>query len=183
MMKTKIKSQLVSLSPDSTASAGRQVPVLTHKCIPRFCWSEIRRAQLFHNIHVFKTYKRRRKSPLILLVNNLSTDVITWQKQAHERCEGDHSWYLRTFIFFFFFSRHFLQQYRHHRIHSFTNTKHTTTLVAAAVKEDWGGGCRFWRLPVEPWWSYINLPFSVATYFFSSTTFDGRMTKASFSDT
>lgn len=42
------------------------------------------------------------------------------------------SWYLRSFIFSFF--QHFLQQYRRHRIHSFTNTKHTTTLVAAVKK-------------------------------------------------
>ncbi|TNN46720.1 hypothetical protein EYF80_043079 [Liparis tanakae] len=35
---------------------------------------------------------------------------------------------------------HFLQQYRHHRIHSFTNTKHTTTLVAAAAAAVKGGG-------------------------------------------
>lgn len=48
-----------------------------------------------------------------------------------------------NFYFFHFFPRHFLQQYRRHRIHSFTNTKHTTTLVAAAVKkrtEGRGGG-------------------------------------------
>lgn len=32
-----------------------------------------------------------------------------------------------------FFFQHFLQQYRRHRIHSFTNTKHTTTLAAAAA--------------------------------------------------
>lgn len=36
-------------------------------------------------------------------------------------------------FYFFIFFQHFLQQYRRHRIHSFTNTKHTTTLVAAAA--------------------------------------------------
>lgn len=44
---------------------------------------------------------------------------------------------LEKFLFFPFF-QHFLQQYRRHRIHSFTNTKHTTTtttLVAVAVKK------------------------------------------------
>lgn len=56
-----------------------------------------------------------------------------------------------NFYFFHFFPRHFLQQYRRHRIHSFTNTKHTTTLVAAAVKKRTegrrgGGCCRFWGL-------------------------------------
>lgn len=45
--------------------------------------------------------------------------------------EWDHSRRLRSFIFSFF--QHFLQQYRHHRIHSFTNTKHTTTFAAAAA--------------------------------------------------
>lgn len=43
-------------------------------------------------------------------------------------------------VLFFPFFQHFLQQYRRHRIHSFTNTKHTTTtttttLVAVAVKK------------------------------------------------
>lgn len=45
-------------------------------------------------------------------------------------------------VLFFSFFKHFLQQYRHHGIHSFTNTKHTTTtttttLAAAAA---WGEG-------------------------------------------
>lgn len=47
---------------------------------------------------------------------------------------------IREVLFFPFF-QHFLQQYRRHRIHSFTNTKHTTTtttttLVAVAVKKE-----------------------------------------------
>jgi len=66
------------------------------------------------------------------------------------------------FYFFIFFLQHFLQQYRHHRIHSFTNTKHTTTLVAAAAAAVKGGGvgvggwgrgrkcCGFRKSPVQP---------------------------------
>lgn len=75
-------------------------------------------------------------------------------------------------LFFLFFFQHFLQQYRRHRIHSFTNTKHTTTLAAAAVEGREGGGgegdggmLRVWRLPVQSWPSILsiivrkNLPF------------------------
>lgn len=52
-------------------------------------------------------------------------------------------------FYFFLFFQHFLQQYRRHRIHSFTNTKHTTTtLVAVAVKKKRGRGksCGLWRV-------------------------------------
>lgn len=55
---------------------------------------------------------------------------------GQDKDKKDRLWYWRSFIFSFFF-QHFLQQYRRHRIHSFTNTKHTTTttLVAVAVKK------------------------------------------------
>lgn len=44
-------------------------------------------------------------------------------------------------VLFFFVFQYSLQQYRHHRLHSFTNTKHTTILAAdaAAVKGKWSG--------------------------------------------
>lgn len=62
-------------------------------------------------------------------------------------------------VLLFLFSSIFLQQYRHHRLHSFTNTKHITTLAAdaAAVKGGVGVGeyCRLWRSLVQPQASFF----------------------------
>lgn len=105
---------------------------------------------------------------------------------------GNKSWYLRSFIFSFF--QHFLQQYRRHRIHSFTNTKHTTTLVAAVKKRGEGG-----TLPVldvassaqtvlpfaEAWLirSTSGLPFWDFFFFFAAQPYDGPMGKRFLSQT